>query len=144
METTPFLTLKKNQTNFEQMVVTSTVSCANFIRQFYSDDIGIFESFFILLLNAQHKTIGYAKISQGGVMGTVVDLKIICKYAVDSLAAGVVVAHNHPSGTLRASDADIQTTKKIKECLKMFDVMLVDHIILTEESFLSFAQEQIL
>ena len=77
--------LTKVKSDFQRVLITSPKDGANFIRQFYSDDIGIFESSFILLLDRSNHTIGYAKISQGGIVGTVVDVRLIAKYAIDSL-----------------------------------------------------------
>ena len=130
--------LKKIQTEFPSVKITTPDEAADFIRQFYFDDIEIFESFFILLLNQANKTIGYAKISQGGISGTVVDVRIIAKYAIESLATSVILAHNHPSGNLKPSQMDIDITKKIKEGLKILDIKVFDHIILTTNSFYSF------
>lgn len=131
--------LKTSQTNLEQVKISNSENAADFIRQFYSDDIEIYESFFILLLNRANKVIGYAKISQGGVCGTVVDKKILLKYVIDSLASGVIIAHNHPSGNTSPSDADIRITKEVKELCKLVDSALLDHVILTADSFYSFA-----
>ena len=133
--------LKSIQSDFPKQKITSSRDSQEFIRQFYGDDIEIYESFFLLLLNRANNTIGYAKISQGGTAGTIVDSKIVAKYAVDSLASAVILAHNHPSGNRQPSPADIQITKKIKEGLKLLDIEVLDHIILTEESFYSFADE---
>jgi DNA repair protein RadC len=93
-------------------------------------------------MNRANKVTGYAKISQGGVCGTIVDKKILLKYVVDSLASGVIIAHNHPSGTLSPSDADIKITKELKELCKLVDSTLFDHLILTVESFYSFADNE--
>jgi len=136
--------LKKNATEFPSVKVSTSKIGYDFIKQFYADDIGIYESFFILLLNRANKTTGYAKISQGGTAGTVVDIKIIAKYAVDSLAHGVILAHNHPSGSLIPSDADKAITNKIKQALLILDVQVLDHLILTEDSFYSFADNGLL
>jgi DNA repair protein RadC len=95
--------LKKNATEFARVKITNSKDAADFIRKFYLDDIGIFESFFILLLDQSNTTIGYAKISQGGVASTVVDSRIVAKYAIESLSTAVILAHNHPSGNLNAS-----------------------------------------
>lgn len=133
--------LKKNKTEFKNIKITKSQDSANFIRQFYSDDIGIFESFFLLMLNRSNTTIGYAKISQGGTAGTVVDIKILAKYAVDSLANSVILAHNHPSGTLSPSAQDIEITNKIKQGLSLLEIQVLDHIILTEDNYYSFADE---
>lgn len=137
MKTTPLYTIKKNQTDFPQTKVQTPKEAADFIRQFYSDDIEIFESCFILLISRNNTTQAFAKISQGGTAGTVVEPKVVAKYAVDSLCSGVIIAHNHPSGNLNPSDQDIAITKKINEGLKLFDIALLDHIILTADGHTS-------
>jgi DNA repair protein RadC len=136
--------LRKNQSDFAKEKITSSKQSYEFIKKFYQGDIEIYESFFLLLLNNSCQTIGYAKISQGGITGTVVDVRIIAKYVVDTLATTVILAHNHPSGNLMPSQADKNITDKIKQSLKLFDVTVLDHIILTEESYYSFADEGIL
>jgi DNA repair protein RadC len=139
MKTTNLYSLKKLHSDFPQKKITSSKEAADFIRQFYSDDIEIYESFFILLLNRANKTIGYAKISQGGITGTVVDVKIIAKYIVESLAAKIIIVHNHPSGQLFPSETDKIITNNIKDVCKLLDTSLVDHCILTPDSYYSFA-----
>lgn len=136
--------LKKTKTTFPVVAISQSVDAANFIREFYSDDIEIFESAFILLLNRANKTIGYAKISQGGIAGTVIDVKLICKYVVDSLASGVILCHNHPSGNLQPSNQDKEITIKVKQALGLLDSILLDHIILTKESYTSLKDEGII
>lgn len=133
--------LKKLQTDFPAASILSSKDASDFIRQFYSDDIEIFESSFILLMNRARKTIGYAKISQGGITGTVVDLRLIAKYAVDSLATQVILAHNHPSGNLKPSEQDIDITRKAKQGLALLDITVDDHIILTKDGYLSLLEE---
>lgn len=126
--------LKKIQSDFPTEKITTSNEAQQFIRQFYGDDIEVFESAFILLLNRQNKTIGYAKISQGGIAGTYVDPKIVAKYAVDSLASGVIFCHNHPSGNPDPSPEDISLSKKLKQGLNLLDINLLDSIILTPSS----------
>ena len=138
------LKAKKTPSNFEKVKIISSNDAFQIIKQFYFDDIDIFESFFILCLNRNNQTIAYAKISQGGVAGTVVDIKIIAKYAIDCLASGVILAHNHPSGNLKPSNEDLAITKKVKEGLKILDIQVLDHIILTSQGYLSFGDEGIL
>jgi len=138
---TPLFTIKKNDTEFPQVKIKSSLDAYNFIRQFYFEDIEVYESFFILLLNRSKTTVGYAKISQGGISGTVVDIRIIAKYALDSLADAVILAHNHPSGNVQPSDQDINLTKKTAQALKLIDVDICDHVILTKSSYYSFADE---
>ena len=144
METIKLYEIKKNNTDFESVNIKSSYESSNFIRKFYGDDLEVYESFFILLLNRANDTIGYAKISQGGIVGTIVDVKIIAKYVVDSLASGIILAHNHPSGNKNPSQADIDITKKIKEALIYFDCNIIDHIILTKNNYTSFADESLI
>ena len=132
--------LRKLQTEFPKAKISKAEDGYKFIKQFYGDDIEIYESFFILLMNRANQTIGYAKISQGGITGTVVDTKIIAKYAVDCLASGIVLAHNHPSGNLQPSTQDLQLTKKLTEAMKLLDVSILDHLIITTEGYYSFVE----
>ena len=131
--------LKYTKSEIQKTKITTSESASNVIRKFYFDDINIYESFFILLLNRANNTTGFAKISQGGTAGTVVDIKIIAKYAVESLSSAVIICHNHPSGNKQPSDADINITKKIKDALLLLDIKLIDHIIITENDFYSFS-----
>jgi DNA repair protein RadC len=142
--TLPRFEIKSVQSDFPSVRISNTSTAADFIRQFYGDDIFIFESSFILLLNNSNNTIGFAKISQGGITGTVVDARLVAHYAVNSLATSVILAHNHPSGNLNPSESDRQLTNKIKEGLKLLDISLLDHIILTGASYTSFADSGIL
>ena len=144
MKTITKFELKKSPTDFKKVRITCADDSVKYIRQFYLDDIEVYESSFILLLNRNNDTIGYAKISQGGITGTVVDVKIIAKYCVDSLASGVILAHNHPSGNLNPSVQDKEITYKIKEALKMLDTILYDHVILTADNFYSFVENELL
>jgi DNA repair protein RadC len=109
--------------------LTNTQAAANYLRQFYTGDIDIFESSFILLLNNSMQTIGFAKISQGGITGTVIDPRIVAHYAVKCLATAVIIAHNHPSGNLNPSESDKKVTEKIHKGLSLLDIDLIDHII---------------
>ena len=131
--------LKYTKSEIQKTKITTSESASNVIRKFYFDDINIYESFFILLLNRANNTTGFAKISQGGTAGTVVDIKIIAKYAVESLSSAVIICHNHPSGNKQPSDADLNITRKIKDALLLLDIKLIDHIIITENDFYSFS-----
>jgi len=102
------------------------------------------EEFWALLLNRNHKLILKKLISRGGVSGTVVDPKIIFKSAVDELACAVIVAHNHPSGHLKPSQSDLSLTQKLVKAGKLLEIPLLDHLILNNESYLSFADEQLI
>lgn len=99
------------------------------------------EEFWVLLLNRANKLIKKKRVSEGGVSGTVADPKIIYKMALEELASGIIVAHNHPSGNLTASQSDIELTKKLKEAGKFLEIQLLDHIIVAGSKYLSFADE---
>lgn len=144
MSTQALFELKRNPTEFQRVKITSSKLAYDVIRQYYSDDIDIYESFFILLVDRSNTTVGYAKISQGGIVGTVVDIKLIAKYCLDSLCSGVILAHNHPSGNLTPSEQDKQITNKIKRALELIEVNVLDHLILTTDNFYSFNDEGIL
>jgi DNA repair protein RadC len=102
------------------------------------------EEFWVLLLNRAHRVIKKKRVSEGGVSGTVADPKIIYKMALEELASGVIVAHNHPSGNLTASQSDIDLTKKLKEAGKFLEVQLLDHLIIAGSKYYSFADEGII
>jgi len=136
--------LRKVQSSFPRIKITSSTDAARICRSFYHDDISIYESFFLLLTNNQNQTIAYVKISQGGISATIADTRLIAHYSIQALASGVILCHNHPSGARHPSDTDRSLTAKVKEGLKLFDVAVLDHIILTEEGYYSFCDEGIL
>ena len=125
----------------EQTAITSSFLAAEYCRNFYFEDLEIYESFFLLMLNPSNVVIGWAKIAQGGVSTTVVDPKIIAKFAIDSLCTNVILCHNHPSGNTKPSEADKSLTRRIKDGLLLFDIKTLDHIILTKNSYFSFSDE---
>jgi DNA repair protein RadC len=99
------------------------------------------EQFYTMLLNRSNKVIDIVKISQGGVSGTVADSKLIFKSAVEKLASGIILAHNHPSGNLSPSQADITLTRKLQEAGKLLDISVLDHIIIANNEYFSFADQ---
>lgn len=118
--------------------ITSSDDAQRFARKFYGDNLGIYESMFMIVLNRANKIIGWTKVSQGGTCQCIWDVKIIAKVAVDSLANAVIFVHNHPSGNLNPSIEDKKVTEKAKRALELFDIKVLDHIILTEEKYFSF------
>lgn len=100
-----------------------------------------YEEFWILLLNRANKVMSILKISTGGVAGTVMDSKIIMKAAIDSLASSIILCHNHPSGNIMPSQQDKNITQKVKQAGVIMDIPVLDHIIVTETGFYSFADE---
>lgn len=102
------------------------------------------EEFWLLNLSRSNAVIKKELISRGGVSGTVVDTKMIFKSAVENLASSIIICHNHPSGNLKPSDADIRITKNIKEAGRVMDIQLFDHVIITESGYYSFTDEGLL
>jgi DNA repair protein RadC len=101
------------------------------------------EEFWILFLNNSNKVIYKTQLSKGGITGTVVDIRLVFKMALEQNATSIILTHNHPSGKLQASDADIQITKKLKLAGQQLDIAILDHIIITENGFYSFQDEGI-
>jgi DNA repair protein RadC len=99
------------------------------------------EEFWVILLNRANRVIGKIPVSSGGVSGTVADPKLIFKPALDLLASSVILVHNHPSGNLKPSDADIKLTRKLKAAGEMLEITVLDHLIFADESYYSFADE---
>ncbi len=102
------------------------------------------EEFWIVFLNRSNRVINKMRISQGGISGTVTDVRMVMKNAVECLASGIIVCHNHPSGNLNPSDSDTKITRKIKEAGELLDIQLLDHLIISEKDYYSFADNGLL
>lgn len=138
-ETIERISLLKEPTSWKRLKIDCPQAAESIARQFFNSDIEIYESMFIMLLNRAGMVTGYAKISQGGTAGTVLDVKIVAKYALESLSEAVILVHNHPSGNLRPSEADKRITIKTKDALQLFDIQLQDHLIITKDGYYSMA-----
>lgn len=102
------------------------------------------EEFWILLLNRANKVMSREQISLGGVAGTVVDAKIVFRKAIEGMASSIILVHNHPSGNLQPSQQDIDLTRKLKKAGETLDIAVLDHLIIAESSYFSFADENLL
>ncbi|PTM09818.1 MAG: hypothetical protein DA407_04965 [Bacteroidetes bacterium] len=102
------------------------------------------EEFWIVYLNNSNKVIRKNQLSKGGITGTLVDIRLALKTALEVGATGIILAHNHPSGTLKPSEADKQLTAKLSTAAKSLDIKVLDHLIITEKAYFSFADENIL
>ena len=123
----------------EKPQITSSQDSYNYI---YSEmaDLG-HEEFYVMYLNRANRVVAHRHISSGGVSGTIADIKIILKHGIEILATSMIAVHNHPSGNVKPSQADIELTKKLKEAAKLIDIILLDHLILGEKKYYSFADE---
>ncbi|MEQ8217275.1 MAG: DNA repair protein RadC [Arenibacter sp.] len=102
------------------------------------------EEFWIVFLNNSNAVLHAGQLSKGGITGTLVDVRLVLKQALELGAVGLILAHNHPSGTLRPSEADKQITRKLKVAAEALDIKVLDHIIITQKEYFSFADENIL
>jgi DNA repair protein RadC len=126
--------------------ITSSQNAAELLYgQWHKNNIELHETFKIMLLNNANKVKGIYEVSTGGITGTLVDLRIIFAVVLKSLTTAVILAHNHPSGTLRPSEPDKRLTQKIKKAGELFDIKVLDHLILTPDgNYFSFADEGML
>lgn len=131
----------KKQKPSERAKITSSDDAEEVLREIWSSQMDFREEFIVLLMDRANRVLGYQLISKGGITGTVVDIRLILAAAIKSLASGIIIAHNHPSGNLQPSQPDISLTKKVKEAGKTMDVQVLDHLILTKDGYYSFADE---
>lgn len=129
---------KESEPDEKPKVVTSA-DCAAIFKPLLSDLPH--EEFWILLLNRNNLVIDKMVVSQGGLSGTVIDVRLILKTALEKLACSLILCHNHPSGNLIPSEADKDITKKIKEAGKHMDIPVLDHLIIANDAYFSFADE---
>lgn len=135
----------KNLKKSELLKITSSKDAYNiFQRVFNADTFHWSEEFILLCLNNSNKVVGFYKLSSGGMTGTVVDVRTIFTTALNCLSTAIIIAHNHPSGRLEPSEADKAVTRKIKEASKILDIPVLDHLIITDEDFYSFADNGLL
>jgi hypothetical protein len=120
-------------------------SVAYFLKSIWDKKtISILEQFIVLYLDSGKKILGYKVISQGGITGTVIDVRLIMGLALKTFATSIILSHNHPSGMPLPSDADLSITSKIINAAKYFSITVLDHIVVTENSYYSFADNSVL
>ena len=127
-------------------IVTRSDDAHTIFRQFFPENtIHLQERFVVMYLNRSNRVLGVYPVSLGGITGTVADIRLILSVALKVVATSIMLAHNHPSGSLKPSRPDIELTSKIKEAAKYLDITLMDHLILSPENeYLSFADEALL
>ena len=124
----------------EQRAVVSSSKDAYDLMKPLLEDLEL-EQFWVLYLNNANKVLAKLNLSIGGITATLVDVRLLLKRALELNSTGLILCHNHPSGTLRASEADCKLTEKVKVSAKLMDIQLLDHIIVTDQSYFSFADE---
>ncbi len=126
----------------EKQQISSSKDVYDFFHPLLSDLSH--EEFWVLFLNRSNKIMAKYKLSQGGVAGTVIDIRLILKPAIELLASGIIICHNHPSGNSNPSENDKRITEKLKSSASQMDIKLLDHIVVCENSYFSFCDENIL
>lgn len=134
---------RRNDSDVEQVaVIRSSKDIFHKVKHLLSDLNH--EEFWVIYLNQKNAVIKMIQLSKGGVTSTIVDVKIIFKHAFELLASSIILCHNHPSGNLSPSEADVQLTNKIKETAQLMDTRILDHIIIGEKEYFSFADERMI
>jgi DNA repair protein RadC len=126
----------------DRLTITSSKDVYNYFHPIVADLVH--EEFWALYLNRSNKIIEKYKLSQGGVSGTVTDIRLLLKRAIELLASSLIVCHNHPSGNINPSENDTAITNKIKAAASQMDIRLLDHVIIANNSYFSFTDEGIL
>lgn len=138
----PELTLKYNSGDQRKTKITSSADANIVLKNLYdADTLEYIETCIALFLNRANNTIGWLKVSQGGITGTIIDQRIIFATALKCGASGIIISHNHPSGQLTPSRQDLQLTAKIVEAGKLLQIPILDHLIITAEGYISLADE---
>ena len=134
---------RRNQSSVLEMdKITGSKDVAQYLRPLIGDLPH--EEFWAVFLNRQNKIIDRQRLSQGGLTGTVIDVRLVLKMALEKHATSLIFAHNHPSGNLDPSDADKKITRQLKDSARIMDIPLLDHLIITQGGYYSFADEGIL
>ena len=136
------LTYKSKVKASDRPQITSSSISYDILLNNWSDQIEFIEEFNILLLNAANRVLGFYNVSKGGHTGTVVDARVVFSAALKMKASYLILSHNHPSGALRPSLADIELTKKLVEGGKLLNIKVLDHLIITPYGYYSFADER--
>ena len=114
------------------------------LDQWQHNTIEMQEEVKVILLNRTNKVLGIYSLAKGGITACVVDVRIILSVALKTLATGIIMVHNHPSGNLKPSQDDLNITKKLKEACNILDIALLDHLIITKDDYFRFADEGLL
>ncbi|MCF6185226.1 MAG: DNA repair protein RadC [Bacteroidales bacterium] len=132
--------------NISEVIERKQIKSSKDIFKIFGQKLGDlpYEEFWLIMLNRANKIIEMKKISTGGVSGTVTDIKIILKAAIEKTASGIIVCHNHPSGNINPSEADTNLTKKLKSACELVDISFLDHLVVSYDNYYSFADEGII
>jgi DNA repair protein RadC len=135
----PQIKVKVSVTKGDKVTITSPEKMVEVMRSIFDADTILWtEEVIMVCLNRANDVVGYYKISSGGFSGSVVDPRVVMTIALQNASSSIILAHNHPSGNLKPSEGDKAITEKIKNACAFFDMKLLDHLIITDESYFSF------
>jgi DNA repair protein RadC len=138
----PKIKVKVSVTKGDKVTITSPDKMVEVMRSIFDADTILWtEEVIMVCLNRANDVVGYYKISSGGFSGSVVDPRVVMTIALNNASSSIILAHNHPSGNLKPSEGDKAITEKIRKACAFFDMNLLDHLIITDESYLSFKEE---
>jgi len=133
---------RKESESLDRPKITSSSSAYQILHKRLSDLPH--EEFWILILDRANQVVKEEHLSKGGISGTVVDVRLICRSAIENNASGLIIAHNHPSGQISPSEQDKAITRKLKDALRLLDISLMDHLIIGDQKYCSFSDEGLL
>lgn len=136
------ISISYTPSRYNESKIQTTEEAYNVLKEFFAQGtIALQEQFVVMYLNANHNVLGIHVASKGGITGTVADIRLILGVALKTASTAMIIAHNHPSGNLQPSLADEVLTKKLKDAAVLLDVNLLDHLIVSDTGFYSFADE---
>ena len=136
------ISISYTPSRYNQAKILSTQDAYDVLKEFFArETISLQEQFVVMYLNSCQNILGIYKASKGGITGTVADIRLILGVALKSASISFIIAHNHPSGNLQPSLADEMITKKLKDAAELLEVNLLDHLIVSDTGFYSFADE---
>lgn len=135
----PKIKVKVSVTKGDKVTITSPEKMVEVMRSIFDADTILWtEEVIMVCLNRANDVVGYYRVSSGGFSGTVLDPRVVMTIALQNACSSIILAHNHPSGNLKPSEGDKSITEKIKNACSFFDMKLLDHLIITDESYFSF------
>jgi len=138
----PKIKVKVSVTKGDKVTITSPDKMVEVMRSIFDADTILWtEEVIMVCLNRANDVVGYYKVSSGGFSGSVLDPRVVMTIALQNASSSIILAHNHPSGNLKPSEGDKAITEKINSACAFFDMNLLDHLIITDESYLSFKEE---
>ena len=138
------IVFSRKQKAKERVKITDSDGVVKEIRKLWSDQMEVREEFIVVHLDRGNRILGYHQLGSGGIVGVVADVRLLLATAIKSLATAIILVHNHPSGNLVPSTADIRLTKNVQEVARVHKIDVLDHIIITREDYFSFTDNDLL